>query len=297
MTKFNYKRIVSYGCSFTAGSEITDHDIIGITEEELLLCARKNKYHGSHELYEHYNVSAETKRQILQSNRSKAWPAYIAQHYNIPLLNRGRPGSSLSHATYSLLRDIHSNTILPTDLILVGITSPNRWFQFTSSGREFYGVFGHGWTFLDHPHATTNYRKELENNWYNGYNVIYNHYKEMQFLSNLSNTMNGQIKLCYAIRPNNSIKHLAPTKPSANFIRKLFPSELSSDEEEVGDFKFIDFCNSLLSYENFLESETSLSDITGWKDTSRQYAFGHPRVEFHKEFADILIDRIDKLYD
>jgi hypothetical protein len=141
-------------------------------------------------------------------------------------LNRAIPGSSLSHATYCLLRDIHSKTIQPTDLVLIGITSPNRWFQFTKTGKPFYGVFNRGWTYLEHPLATENYRKELEKNWYNVYNLIYTHYKEILFLSNLSNSMNKQIKLCYAIRAPSFIQHLFPTELPQGFLRNIFPNEL-----------------------------------------------------------------------
>ena len=80
-TPFPYKRIISYGCSFTAGSELTDHEYLGITEEELAACARRNKYIGSHEILQHFSVTVELRAQILESNRTKSWPNYIAKKY------------------------------------------------------------------------------------------------------------------------------------------------------------------------------------------------------------------------
>ena len=35
MIKLPYNRIISYGCSFTAGSELGTAEFLGITEEEL----------------------------------------------------------------------------------------------------------------------------------------------------------------------------------------------------------------------------------------------------------------------
>ncbi len=297
MTDFKYTRIVSYGCSFTAGSELTDHDVIGISENELLSCVRKNKYSGSKEIYDHYNVDEETRKKILKSNRTKSWPNYIANYYNVPLLNRAIPGSSLSHATYCLLRDIHSKTIQPTDLVLIGITSPNRWFQFTKTGKPFYGVFNRGWTYLEHPLATENYRKELEKNWYNVYNLIYTHYKEILFLSNLSNSMNKQIKLCYAIRAPSFIQHLFPTELPQGFLRNIFPNEFSTTSDESNESTFFDFCHRLIPYDNFIDPEISLSELSSWKDVSKHHAFGHPRVELHKQFADMLINKMEQQYD
>ena len=109
--------------------------------------------------------------------------------------------------------------------------------------------------------------------------------------------MNKQIKLCYAIRAASYIRHLFPEELPESFIRKLFPSELPSDGTERNESSFFEFCDKMIPYENFLETETSLGEIAGWKDSSRHYAFGHPRVEFHQQFANILIDKLETIYD
>jgi hypothetical protein len=274
-TPFPYKRIISYGCSFTAGSELTDHEYLGITEEELAACARRNKYIGSHEILQHFSVTVELRAQILESNRTKSWPNYIAKKYNIPLLNQGIPGSSLSHASYCLLRDLHDNIIEPTDLILIGITSPNRWFQFTRNGKTFYGVMNGGWSRLPHSRVTEKYREELEKNWFNMYNVLYTHHKEILFLSNLSDTMNGQIKMCYALST---------------------PKDIQSIYEQQ-DSDFLKFCEKLIPNKNFIYAENSMSGISGKPEFSTHHTFGHPRVEIHKKFADLIIEQLEEIYD
>jgi hypothetical protein len=274
---FPYTRIISYGCSFTAGSELTDHDIIGITEEELAACVRRNKYSGSHEIIQHFSNGTaeftELRQKILESNRAKSWPNYIAQKYNIPLLNQAVPGSSLSHTTYCILRDIHNNITQPTDLILVGITSPNRWFQFTHAGKQFYSVMNGGWSRLKHL-VPEKYREELEKNWFNMYNIVYSHNKEILFLSNLSDTMNEQIKLCYAL---------------------VAPKDILSSYQEQ-DSEFLSFCDKLVPNKHFLYAEDSLSGISGKQDYSTHHMFGHPRSESHEKFANILIERLEEIY-
>ena len=159
---FPYNRIISYGCSFTAGSELTDHEVMGITEEQLIVCARQNDYVSVSQIYDHFSVTPEIRDKIAKSNREKSWPNFIAQKYNIPLLNRAINGSSLSHASYRILQDMHNNIIHPTDLILVGITSPNRWFQFNENNKPFNIGFAAGWDKLNHSLAQRQYKQELD---------------------------------------------------------------------------------------------------------------------------------------
>jgi hypothetical protein len=274
-TPFPYKRIISYGCSFTAGSELTDHEVMGITEEELSACARRNKYISSRQVHQHFSVSAELRAQILESNRNKSWPNYIAQKYNIPLLNQAVPGSSLSHTTYCILRDIHNNITQPTDLILVGITSPNRWFQFLGNGKTFYCVMNEGWSNITHSFVTEKYKAELDKNWFNMYNVLYSYYKEILFLSNLSDTMNGQIKMCHALST---------------------PKDIQSIYEQQ-DSNFVKFCENLNPNKNLIYTENCMMGISGKQDFSTHHTFGHPRVETHKKFADLIIEKLEEIYD
>lgn len=281
MTNFPYDRIVSYGCSLTAGSEMTDHDYIGITEDELAAIAKRNKYVGSHQIYQHFSIDRKSQMEIVDNNRTKSWPNFVAKHYGILSLNRAIPGSSLAHATFRLLQDIQNNVIQPTDLVVVGITSPNRWFQFTSSGEPYYGVFGVGWELLGGERSSLAYKTELEKYWYNLYNIVYSHYKEIQFLTNLSETMNGQIKLCYALG-------------TPQFIEYIFSDVLKDKSKES---EFMKFCNKLLDEKHFIYSEKSLSELAGYRDYSKYHTFGHPRVQYHEEFANLLIDELEKSYN
>lgn len=260
---------------------MTDHDYIGITEDELAAIAKRNKYVGSHQIYQHFSIDRKKQAEILENNRTKSWPNYVAKHYGIPLLNRAVGGTSLQHATFRLLRDIHNGTIQPTDLIVVGITSPNRWFQFTSHGEPFFGVFGFGWEMLGDEKTSLAFRTELEKNWYNLYNIVYSHYKEILFLSNLSDSMNGQIKLCYALG-------------TPKFIEHIFSDELKKGSKES---EFMKFCDKLIDNKHFIYSEKSLSELATYYDYSKHHTFGHPRVQYHEEFANLLIDGLEKLYN
>jgi len=272
MTNLPYKRIISYGCSLTAGSELSDHEFLGISEEALFDLVKKRNMQGSHDLFKAFNISTPMWNQIASKNATLSWPNYIAKHFRRPLVNRAKPGTSLSFSTYSILNDLHNSNIGADDLVLVGVTSPNRWFQFTDDGEKLGGVFG----FLG---KDDEYIRQLELNWANSYNLLFTHNKELTFLSDLSDRLNGQIKLCYAFGTPEYTKHF--------------------HTKELKDHKFrqfYNFCGSLCPTHNFIDTTTSISELASWIDPSKHHVFGHPRVQFHEQFANILIEKMEKLY-
>lgn len=276
MTKFPYKRIISYGCSFTAGSELTDHEIIGMDEKDLFSYVEKNNIKGTHQLFEFLKISEEKMHEIFASNAATSWPNFISKHFNVPLANRAVPGTSLPHATYKLLNDLHYSAIEEDDLVIVGVTSPNRWFQFLENGDEGWGVFGIGWN----TRFNVEYQKKLEEHWFNEYNIIYSHFKELTFLSDLSDRLGGRIKLCYTFGNPDYLKHF-----------------LSKELENPNFANFFDFSVKMCPTHNFINLTTSISDLAGWRDDSKHHVFGHPRVQFHKQFANILIEKMEKMYN
>jgi len=271
MTKLPYKRLISYGCSFTAGSELTDHEFLGFTEDELFKYVKKHKITGTYELFDSLNVTPQVHREVLAKNSTKSWPNYIGKHFDLPVINRAIPGSSLSEATYNILKDSHDGRITDDDLVIVGVTSPARWFQFTDDGGYFGGVFG--WM------PESEYYNHLLHGWANPYNVVYSHYKEIAFLSNLSDRLNQQIKLCYTFGGPDYIKY--------------------SYEEELKESKFsefFDFSSSIFPKHNFID-EVSLCELAMIIKPETHHVFGHPRIRFHEQFANILIEKMETMYN
>jgi len=114
-----YKRVVGYGCSYTAGDEIADHLILNVSFEE---CKKlKKKFSNQVEFYNHYNIVHQ--HEMLWSN---SWAAQLANLINLPYLNRANPGSSMGHIYFDIYKDYVNKLISKDDLILVGITSPLR---------------------------------------------------------------------------------------------------------------------------------------------------------------------------
>lgn len=274
MTEINFDRIVSYGCSFTAGSELYDHHGLEMTEDQLRQFVSKRKITGSYQLYKELKTVPEIINNITENNAKLSWPNYVARHFNVYHENRAVPGSALSHTVYKILSDLHTAQITPTDLILVGLTTPTRWFQFLSDGTPTWGVLGHGWKGLIDP----SHRKFLEENWFNAYNTFYHYFKDIAFLSNLSDTLGGRIKLGY-------------TFVSASNLKDTLHVEMQ-DEKFA---KFFEFCSTMCPTHNILHSESTIIEMAGETKSETHHVFGHPRVCFHKEYAKQIIPQIENV--
>lgn len=119
----NFDRILAYGCSWTAGDELLDHEIIGVSFSE---CNRiKNECKHPNVFNAKYNITNRC-----EINRNASWAAQLAKLMNIPFENRAIGGSSMDHIYYNIYIDMLKEHIGPRDLVLVGLTSPNRFLQF-----------------------------------------------------------------------------------------------------------------------------------------------------------------------
>jgi hypothetical protein len=164
-------------------------------------------------------------------------------------------------------------------LVLVGVTSPYRWFQFLENGDAGSGVFGSMW---ENAKFSEEYRSQIESNWANPYNIVYNYHKELMFLSALSDRLDGKIKLCYIFGKD--------TYQKWTFAEEMKDKKFS---------KFVDFCVSMSPLNNDI-NPTALTEISGNPETDKKFtkhhAFGHPRIEIHQQYADLVIEKLEQMY-
>lgn len=281
MTNMPYNRIISYGCSITAGQELTDHEFLNMSEEDLRAHVKKHNIKGPRALYESLNVSSKTVNDIRIHNATKSWPNFIAQRFDKPLHNRGKPGTSISDAIYRILSDLHNSNIKNDDLILVGVTSPLRWFQFFENGDCGGGIFGspyNGSTW--ETKFPVEYKTQIEQNWVNAHNILYTYLKELMILNALSDRLDGRLKLCYV------------------FGKYAFVSYMFSEEMKQKNFSdFFDLCVSILPTHNDINvmglTELSGGSVPGGKN---HHVFGHPRIEYHEKYANLVIEKLEQMY-
>ena len=127
----NINRVVAYGCSYTAGDEIMDHVFMNVSFEECNKIKRQYIQHGKtldakSKFKNDYNIWTADK----ELNRNHSWAAYLAKHLDLPFVNRAVNGSSIDQIYFSIQSDLLNSSILETDLVLVGLTTPFRIVDF-----------------------------------------------------------------------------------------------------------------------------------------------------------------------
>lgn len=118
----SFDRVLAYGCSWTAGDELLDHEIIGVSFSE---CNRLKKKYETFIFNNKYNIP-----EPCDINRNASWAGQLAKLLNKPFENKAIGGSCMDHIYYNVYKDMINNNINDRDLVLVGLTSTNRLLKF-----------------------------------------------------------------------------------------------------------------------------------------------------------------------
>jgi hypothetical protein len=179
--KNNINRIVAYGCSYTAGDEIMDHVIIGVTLEE---CNRLKKEYLAKGTASSANASKFKNDFNIQWNeplhRASSWAAQVAKLVNLPFENRAMNGSGLDEHYIKIYSDYEKGLILDSDLVLVGLTSMNRMIDFRSKERI---------ATLISRNIPDDVGSRLLLEIYNDDYIVYQYFKTLSLLNSLSSKM------------------------------------------------------------------------------------------------------------
>lgn len=132
-----FKRVVAYGCSFTAAEETGDADFLGVDEEELDAIKLENLIRNENEKFQKLvsewkirnNKTYFPKEESEGASHAHSWVAHFAKEYNLPLANRAEPGSAFQNILFKIQRDIHNGKIRDDDLVVVGTTTANRLYK------------------------------------------------------------------------------------------------------------------------------------------------------------------------
>lgn len=129
MTKF--KRLVAYGCSYTQGDELLDETYVPGANDIKKFQGREIWWKTLLDAYPGLD-----KQEYNERCKSHAWPRHLADRMGIPWVNRACPGNSNHNMIYNIDRDLVNGDILDTDLVILGITSPNRFILIDHEGRD-----------------------------------------------------------------------------------------------------------------------------------------------------------------
>ena len=121
-----FNRIVSYGCSYTAGVELSDADFIPNADE-------LKRQMGVIPFNKKYSNILLTKDAINENNK-RSWAGQLSKRFKVAHHNRAQGGSSLEDSIYRMRSDLVEKKLLKTDLVVLGITTPQRWHSIGKDG-------------------------------------------------------------------------------------------------------------------------------------------------------------------
>lgn len=175
----NADRIVAYGCSYTAGSELMDHFHMNMTFDK---CNSIKRHFASNskamfKFFESFKLS-----EVDYLNRQNSWAAHLSKKLNKSFENRAEGGAGLDQVYFKISEDLRTGKIDKTDLVVVGLMDVGRIIQF---GHVSVRSILSGWHLSDeNPHDITLIQL-LNEDW-----LFFNYYKTLRLMLLLNDKIN-----------------------------------------------------------------------------------------------------------
>lgn len=296
------KRVVAYGCSFTAGEEAGDHEVYEIDEEEL--DAKKRSGYTLQQPSDEY-ISFKQKfvkekydgklidlnAALLSAGKKNSYVRFLSDLLEVPYSNRAVPGGSLSQIIFRLERDLYQNEIEEGDLVILGLTTSGRFFRLTELidnkhvlYREYSGVIG-----------TSKLLSQEETNFLlkwdaNRIQIIWDYYTSLRHLLMLSEKYKDKCEII-----------MIPVLCSIGLELKIAMDNLDPKTNKINPSVKIlfDMCSSLIEHPNYLQNCCTMpfyNDIILKNKGTNNLMHGrrHPKKELHQKYAEYLYTKFIK---
>lgn len=180
---FDVKRILAFGCSFTAGTEILDHQL---NSYFVNLKTKLDAYQWWEKLKkdpEQMNLQLELRKQ----EPNHAWPAHLASYLGIDFINYAQPGNSNELICWQVEKRFELGEITEHDLILIGLTGTQRSMFFSRAHPE------------PVPFLLSNiesYRAELSDQitkYFTDDRILWNYYRDLKSFESIKQKLNGRL--------------------------------------------------------------------------------------------------------
>lgn len=174
----NKKRMIFFGCSFTSGHEIIDHELLGVSFDQCNLMKQqhlaKKRSVGEFDTFIKHSANI-TNDEYNERSSKRSYAAKLANRLGLEHVNYAEPGLSIEHSVLKLFDAFYSGKIDPvTDIIFLGLTTPHRYLYFTKYGIPITKVMGH-----------LNYTPEDLH--YNDYKIMQSYYFSVENFKNFCN--------------------------------------------------------------------------------------------------------------
>lgn len=255
--------VIAYGCSFTWGTELADHDFIpNMTVEQVDEEKRSLGYEKFYKLYANfYDHDKGILRSKLENDRS--WISTFAKLLNKPVINRSIPGSSNRQNIYLLETDIKNNRIGERDLVILGFTSKERLFYFSEQGNCGSYVYHEN----DQRWPNSQIKKNFLEYFVNDFFTTYDFYTDILHLDWLSKTSSLHIY--------------------GQYVHSVFYKNFTSAMNKNVDFCLVSQHTNDVGCIIDKNASFDLPNLE-WNKKENQHGFIHPKIHIHEKFGEII---------
>jgi hypothetical protein len=269
--KFN--RIVAYGCSHTAGSELADHvdwhepiTILELDKIKRKWSADGNRG-GFYLKYPHL-VNGAT----LEKCKALGWPAQVAKRFGVPIVNKAIPGNSMQGMVYNIEQDLFEGNISENDLVLIGATSMDRFLHFSNRVKDGWPIpatpiIGCPWLW-----PTEKFHNDFVEHIADDYFILFNYYNTLRHLELLSEQQGGRFLV--------------------QFIHQTMRDYISFLSNKPLEERFMAMVSSTDNFKSIIDHDLALGNLVNWNNESQVHGFYHPHIEFHEQLADLIVDKL-----
>jgi hypothetical protein len=186
------KRIVAFGCSYTAGEELLYHQLGDLDEY------RKSTLKDPRLFFKKIakNFDAQKKLKDIRAEQlTLAWPAKLAALLNVDYVNFAEVGNSMDKILWQIETKKLEMFFQPGDIILVGATNPDRNLVFKDSGPMSFQLPSLHWDYdsligVDSiGNASTVISKEVDKtlvHWFSDDRIVWDYLKTLKALRSLN---------------------------------------------------------------------------------------------------------------
>ena len=262
------KRLVAYGCSHTAGAELGDHILLNLHSD--VVDAEKRKLGDNDFNYKYQNIL--TKEATSKINHSLSYASKLAKQLNLDYENRANVGNSNQGIIYDIELDIANGFLKDDDLLIIGLTSPDRWLYFMPNGQPKTPIYAplYQWPNKEFHQI---FIEQIANSYFTMYNFLVN----VKYLDNLSKNLNGRLVQLFA-------HHTYKEYSEWNYtINPSITKKLRSITDQI------------LKFDSIIDQTISLCNQLNWNTDT--HAFYHAKEIWHKKFADYIEILIRNKYE
>jgi hypothetical protein len=262
---FKIKRILAFGCSFTAGTEILDHQL------NPYFVDLKNKL-DAYQWWEKLKKDPDQMKlqlEIRKQEPNHSWPAHLASYLGVNFVNYAKPGNSNEFMCWQIEQKLDSGEITDDDLILVGTTGTQRSMFFSNT----------------HPDPvpfllsnTESYKVELSEHitkYFTDDRLLWNYYRDLKVFESIKQKINGRL----FVIPMEHVRQELCLWPSTHAYGTY---RVVSLENALFFNKII---NQLHNSQLFATTDCCLYDFKTEKTT---LPHGHLNEDAHRSFAEQL---------